>query len=731
MQLSQLDFPEEIISILKKDGIEKLNPPQLAAIEKGLLERKNLVVAAPTASGKTLIAELAFIKNFLDNGKAVYLVPLKALASEKYREFKEKYEKIGMRIAISIGDLDSDDAWLRSYDLIIASNEKMDSLLRHNTEWINRVSLIIADEIHLINDASRGPTLEVVLTRLRDIANAQILALSATIQNADEIAVWLDAKLVKSDYRPVKLHQGVFYQDGSSSKIEFLEKEKYALEAKGENETILSSDTLSRNKQALMFVSTRASAEAAAEKISKVTEKFISKEEKQKLSAISNEALNALGNPTKQCRRLAAILKSGVAFHHAGMVARQRQIVEDNFRNGLIKILTATPTLAFGLNLPAWRVLIRDTKRYGGYGMDYIPVLEVHQMSGRAGRPKYDTEGEAILMAKSKAEAKDLWERYIIGEPEPIYSKLSVESVLRMHVLSLIACEAAKTTQQLQDFFSKTFFAHQYKDIDEVMEKVGKVLKELESYNFIKTDKDFISSEFVPAFEIGKDIELEATRLGKRVSELYLDPQSAHRLIENLKVQSDMNYLLAASQCMEMKPLPTVKQKEAEWIEDALGSSGLVGPDVWDIDYEDFLKSFKACLMFTDWMNEIGEDKLLEKYGITPGELYAKTTTAEWIFYAMAELAKLLNKRLPANNANKVKLRIRYGVKEELLPLIRLRSIGRVRARLLFRNSIKNISDIKQAQLEKLESILGKNIAKQLKEITEENLDEKMKRFKE
>ncbi|MBI2076148.1 MAG: DEAD/DEAH box helicase [Candidatus Aenigmarchaeota archaeon] len=731
MNLSRLDFPEEITSILEKSGISELNPPQIAAIKSGLLENKNLVIAAPTASGKTLIAEIAFIKNFLNSGKTVYLVPLKALASEKYREFKEKYEKIGMRIAISIGDLDSDDAWLRSYDLIIASNEKMDSLLRHSPEWINRVSLIIADEIHLINDASRGPTLEVVLTRLHDIANAQILALSATIQNADEIAEWLDAKLVKSDYRPVKLHKGVFYPDGSDSKIEFLEKEKYILQADGENELILSADTLSRNKQALMFLSTRASAEAAAEKISRISEKFLSREEKEKLAELSNEALNALGNPTKQCKRLASLLKSGVAFHHAGLVAKQRQIIEDNFRNGLIKILTATPTLAFGLNLPAWRVLIRDTKRYGGYGADYIPVLEIHQMQGRAGRPKYDTDGEAILMAKTKAETKELWERYILGEPEPIYSKLSLESVLRMHVLSLVSCEAARTLQHLQDFFSKTFFAHQYKDIDEVMEKVGKILKELESYNFIRIENgNFISNEFVPAFDIGKDIKLEATRLGKRVSELYLDPQSAHRLIENLKVQPDMNYLLAASQCMEMRPLSAVKQKETEWVEEALESSGLVGPDVWDIDYEDFLKSFKASLMFTDWMSETGEDKLLEKYGITPGELYAKTTTAEWIFYAMAELAKLLNKRLPANAASKIKLRIRYGVKEELLPLVRLRSIGRIRARLLFRNGIKNISDIKKAQLEKLEAILGRNVAKQLKETTEENLDEKMKRFK-
>ncbi len=1242
MKLSQLDFPEEVISVLEKSGITELNPAQSAAVKAGLLEKKNLVVAAPTASGKTLTAELAFVRNFLNNSKTIYLVPLRALASEKYREFKEKYEKIGMRIAISIGDLDSDDGWLRTYDLVIASNEKMDSILRHNPDWISRVTLVIADEIHLINDASRGPTLEVVLTRLREITNAQILALSATIQNAEELAGWLGAELVKSDYRPVKLHVGVFSGDGDSGKLKFLEKEGYALKTDTESEAVLSRDTLSRDKQALVFLSTRASAEAAAEKIGKTAEKFLNKEEKEKLAELSGEALNALGSPTKQCKRLSSLLKNGVAFHHAGLVAKQRQIVEDNFRSGLIKILAATPTLcldssvkvwngmanvdvskmnprkvwalhkeelveahpknlteikapkimvkikavsgdeivvtpnhkvlvknegkkrlieassckpkykiasvghlnvkptdtpkwsdfvienkipfedkildgdifyfigvmlgdgysgaeihdgrivykgspclvgrdidifnriklvcnkhsihykegknyygvpqlvlskskwlreflvrcgidigrkkhinkkllyshkemlshllrglfdtdgcmekrtkrisfsnnssnlideirrsllrygivtsfrkrnggsikmfgqtcktkenielyiqhrecldsfykeigfgverkaryledilngfgmlinkfsckhcnyqlfldtfggrtwhqkywgkqkleiikflgnneglkswkikkklgfvpwkkerrlnhhfnlitrkrvgnhvewelnkigiwvfenilqknqsfkkyfqtcntcplcssilqkklrgtwktkdfqediywnriksvgfvkpssdkvydlvlandgnndhmfvangfivhnSFGMNLPAWRVIVRDTKRFSGYGSDYIPVMEMHQMFGRAGRPKYDSDGEAVMIAKSKSEAEELWERYVIGEPEPIYSKLSVESVLRIHVLSLIACGAAKSLNGLKGFFSKTFFAHQYKNVDEVMDKVNKVLKELESYGFIRSE-NFISADFVPAFEIGKDINLEATRLGKRVSELYLDPKSAQKLIESMKPQPDIGCILAACQCVEMRPLVSVKQKDAEWIEAALEDSGLVGPDAWDIDYEDFLKAFKTSLMLEDWMAETGEDKMNEKYGITPGELYAKTTSAEWVFYSMSELAKLLNKKYPANTANKLKLRIRYGIKEELLPLVRIKNIGRARARLLFKNGIKSLSDIKKAPLQKLETILGKSIAKQLKETAEENLDEKMKRVK-
>src|SRR3989344_8769053 len=194
MHLENLDIPENIIEILKKSGIEKLNEPQQMAVKKGLLQNKNLVVASPTASGKTLIAEMAFLNNFMKGGKSVYIVPLKALATEKYHEFKEKYEKLGMKIAIAIGDLDSNDQWLKGYDLIIVSNEKMDSLLRHNVDWAKSISLMVIDEIHLLNDASRGPTLEIVITRLRQECSAQIIALSATISNAEEIAKWLSAK---------------------------------------------------------------------------------------------------------------------------------------------------------------------------------------------------------------------------------------------------------------------------------------------------------------------------------------------------------------------------------------------------------------------------------------------------------------------------------------------------------------------------------------------------------
>jgi len=210
-----------LYEVLEKEGIKELRPCQTKSIDAGLLEGKNLLVCTPTASGKTLVAELAILNTLLNgsrNKKAVYIVPLKALASEKFKDFKRKYAHL-IRIALSIGDLDSSDPYLSNYDLIICTSEKFDSLIRHHAPWLNSVSVVIVDEIHLLNDPGRGPTLEILITMLRQIiANLQIVALSATIGNPEELAKWLNAFLVIDDWRPVKLSKGIFIEN----RIEFV-----------------------------------------------------------------------------------------------------------------------------------------------------------------------------------------------------------------------------------------------------------------------------------------------------------------------------------------------------------------------------------------------------------------------------------------------------------------------------------------------------------------------------
>ncbi|HJX05656.1 MAG TPA: DEAD/DEAH box helicase [Candidatus Nanoarchaeia archaeon] len=215
MKLSkhQHKIPEKIYKEIEKRGFIELRPCQVKSIDAGLFEDKNLLVCTPTASGKTLVAELAFLNAILhDKGKAVYVVPLRALASEKFKTFKKDYPSI--KIAISSGDIDSADSFLERYDLIITTSEKFDSLIRHKAPWLRQVKTVIIDEVHLLNDPGRGPTLEVLITILRSVLkNLQLIALSATIGNPKELAEWLGAELVIDDWRPVRLDKGV-YLDG-------------------------------------------------------------------------------------------------------------------------------------------------------------------------------------------------------------------------------------------------------------------------------------------------------------------------------------------------------------------------------------------------------------------------------------------------------------------------------------------------------------------------------------
>jgi helicase len=718
--------------VLEVSGFSGLNPVQRAALDGGLLDGKNMVLAAATASGKTAAAEMAMLKAVGNGKKALYIVPLKALASEKYAEFKEKYGPLGIKVAMSVGDKDSSEPWLAGFDIIIATSEKLDSLMRHGAEWLVSVGLVVADEIHLIDSPDRGPTLEVILTRLRQLISPQILALSATINNYRELAEWLGAKAVKSDYRPVKLYSGVFR---GNEVTWHPKKTKLTLPADLPPVFEITRDTLKRGKQSLVFVYTRKNAESLAEKLGDVIKPMLKADEKSRLAKLSYEIRHALEHPTRQCDRLAQSLQKGAVFHHAGLVAKQRHLIEDAFREGLVKVICATPTLAAGVNLPAYRVVIRDFRRFSsfGRGMDYIPVLEIQQMCGRAGRPSYDDEGEAILIAKSDEEAKKLWEDYVRGDPENIVSKLGLEPVLRMHVLALIASAAGTTKGSLMEFFSKTFYAHQYGDMTALEREIDGVLEKLKGFGFIEMEDGGSESfgEFVTASSMTAESasEIKPTQIGKRVAELYIDPLSADHLIRSLGIMekegklAELSIFHAVSGCVEM-PGMNIRKKDFENEKgDTLDefiirfNGHFLGeiPNDWELSYEDFLRGAKLVRVLNDWAEERGEDSLMEDFGVTPGELRARIETADWLFYSMQELGMLLGKHAMTGSVRKARLRVRYGIREELLPLVKLKGIGRARARKLFNNGYRSLEKLRGAPVTSLTNLVGPGIAKDIK----------------
>ncbi|MBI5553149.1 MAG: DEAD/DEAH box helicase, partial [Candidatus Diapherotrites archaeon] len=323
--------------VFKANGFSEFNPVQAAVLEREW-GQKNLVVAAPTGSGKTVAAELTALQAVMHRKKkAVYTCPLRALASEHFTDFKKKFEAHGIRCTISTGDFDSSSEYLSRYDIIFTTYEKLFSLLNHRAEWLSRVGVLVVDEIHEM-DSSRGPTIEMVVTKLRELnAGMQVVGLSATIPNAKEIARWLNAELVESTHRPVPLEEGIYREQ----KIDFGSRQQ-SVEGNMEPVPLLVKDTLGQEKQSLVFCNTRKSAQAMAARVEKLTNERLHETEKKELEKAAQTVLSALESPTQQCHLLAAAIRQGAAFHHAGLLAPQRTLVENLFRENKIKVITAT-----------------------------------------------------------------------------------------------------------------------------------------------------------------------------------------------------------------------------------------------------------------------------------------------------------------------------------------------------------------------------------------------------
>ncbi len=487
--------------------------------------------------------------------------------------------------------------------------------------------------------------------------------------------------------------------------------------------TDIALQTIAQGKQALLFAMSKASAEKAAEDVALML-KHAPKE--QKYQELAKEALSAISTPTKQCRRLAMCLLRGIAFHHAGLHAKQRELVESEFRKGTVKIICATPTLAMGVSTPAFRVIMKSLKRYGEeYGMDWIPVLEYLQMAGRAGRPEFHEHGEALAIAKSGRDKEEIYERYICGVPEDILSKLAVEPVFRTHLLGLITADLVRSEAEILAFFNSTFWAHQYKDKERIEYFVLKTLAYLEEHDFVLQEKK------------GNTILVRPTLLGRRTAELYLDPVTAVYLLEGLQQAAQKQqagqltpFALLQLLChtLEMRPRLRVKTKEHDFIQtrflEAYDELLEKEPQAYDPEYEEFFNSIKTAMCLEAWANEKDEEYLLETFGITPGELHGKLERIDWLVYGCEELAKIVKFQPLLHTLAKLRVRLQHGVKEELLPLLQLKGIGRVRARRLYRNNIKDLGDVKKTTAGDLAAVLGNKVALDVKKQLGEEVKE-------
>ncbi|MHC1592623.1 MAG: ATP-dependent DNA helicase [Methermicoccaceae archaeon] len=689
-------FPDALFEIYRARGIDEFYPPQEEAIRAGLLEGRNLLAAVPTASGKTLIAELAMVRSVLEGGKALYIVPLRALATEKHAEFSE-LAPLGVRVGISTGDFDVRDESLGECDIIVATCEKVDSLIRNGSSWIESITCLVVDEIHHIDSPTRGPTLEMTVAKLkRMLPEVQIVALSATVENTWEVAAWLNAMCVVSEWRPVPLKEGVFL-DGV---VEFSDGTLEEIEQGAEPASSLVAHTVAEGGQCLVFESTRQNAESCAKRMAQGVQLTLSAEDEHALETIAEKIVGS--SEVLLVKKLAACVRRGSAFHHAGLDASQRTLVEGAFRAGHIKCVVSTPTLAFGLNLPARMVVVKGFRRYDPeYGSVLIPVLEYKQMAGRAGRPALDPYGKAVLVAKSQEEAAMLMREYVRGTPERINSKLASESVLRTHVLSLIASRFASSSDGVIEFLRGTLYMNQQNAFSLSL-VISSVVSLLVQMGMLEESRGVLS----------------ATALGERVSRLYIDPLTAHRMVGTLKWEGQPVALTLAHALCSTPDMRTLylRSNEFDDIESYIDehSHQFYHIPLRDSgDYDTFIREVKTARLLLEWMDESPEDMLCSRYRVGPGDLRALVETARWLAHALTELARLVHS--PHRGlASGLERRMQYGVREELLPLVALKGIGRVRARKLYNAGYRRAAELAQESPQTIATLLGEKTARKV-----------------
>lgn len=700
-ELAKHGLPTGYVDILRERGIRELNPVQKEVVNKGLFGKVNMLVSAPTASGKTLVAEMALVKTARDGKIGVYLTPLRALASEKYDEFKV-LEKLDLRVGIATGDYDQPAEYLGSNDVIIATYERFDSIFRLKPAWLSRVGLIVIDELHNVSDPERGPIVEMIIARALKYG-IRVLGLSATISNPGQLAGWINGELIASNWRPVRLVEGVF--DKKRSEVVFADGRREHVEDAGEDNVLnIVLHNLKSNHQTLVFMHNRKKVEEYAE----TTSSYLSSHPAREVSKLLEE-LDAA--PTRMERdMLGELIVRGVAFHHAGLSHISRRVVEDAFRRRVVKVLYATPTLAAGVNLPARRVLV-SIKRYDSLKgrRTNISVSEYKQMAGRAGRPQYDELGESIIVDASSLEEGF---KYIALEPEPVQGNFLSDRSLRIHVLSALASEEAGTIEEIVELFNYTYTAKAGKGLD-IVNEINELVKFLEDLGMVRKIGSRVSS----------------TRLGKITSFSYVDPLTVSIYIKHRPAHySDLYMLHLVTLTPDfMRSSVYISNKTMamyEELAEVYMSNGLLMPMSTEFyDYDDWLRGFIYALALNDWINEKSEDEITSRYVLGPGDLYNMKDTASWITSALGKISGIMGDVSYNKKLLELSQRIEKGVKADALELASLKYIGRVRARLLIEHGVKSLEDLAKVPKRRLAMIptfgprIAEEIHKQLKEL--------------
>ncbi len=743
MRVEDLEKYGVLKSVVKKLfdlGYQELTEVQRVAVETGIFDGKNILASAPTNTGKTFIGELAALVASIRKSarRSFFLVPLKAIADEKYEDFVNKYSDFGLKVAISTRDRTEFDDDLLSYDLIIATYEKLNALIIRRPKIIQDIGLVVVDEIQNISDVSRGTTLEVLTTRLISSPNQpQIIGLSATIPNAKDVAGWLNAILVQTTKRDIELHEGILYTGSNEVSMnghslndgDFIYREfnsgNVKLESGLKLNTLDKIAEVSKNEQILVFTQTQPAAERTARTIA------------GGLPAVSNtvkliEELDSRVESTPSTRTLKETLLNGVAFHHAGLLPEERRIIEDGFREGVIRVICSTTTLGAGVNTPAKTVVILSHQTYDGRN---ISTRDYKNMAGRAGRIRTkDNFGRSILLAENEKELQMLWKEYVTAQPEVVQSKLASGNRLPSSIIGLVASNFCNTKDDLINFIKMSLFGYvnYQKSAEDFHKQFDKMI-----------DTQIIELQKLGLIDIRSD-KIIATELGRRCAEELLSPSSVvlfSTIMKNnegkikTKYKEIVNGIIHLACCGDdAQSALLFSPKPAE--EEELQAFWQVNPGLFLFEPTErdlFIKSLRTSRMLMRWIDGVPFNEL-RIYG-PHGIIKRNAETISWI---LKGLARVIEKPVLDLGEQFQQFlldladRVFYGVPTEAVEIMKLKipAVHRNRAIALAQAGFTTLDDLINASILDLEKVngIGDKLAIRIKKHVENYIDNEIQR---
>jgi replicative superfamily II helicase len=715
MKVIHLKARRELLDAWSKDLPDDLTQVQVAAVEAGVLEaRQNLLVVAPTSSGKTLVGEMAAASlAFEASGRySIMGVPTKALAEEHFNRFRERYRDV-LNVVISTGDWTEFDEDVRhgNFDLAVMTYEKLAILVGQAAGVLDRCGCVIVDEGQSLNEPDRGVGLEILITQLLvHPAKPRLVVLSASLSELNGFDRWLQAVPIVVTERPVPLDEAVCSIDtgtaifrsheGGVDRIQ-LAKPTQDAEVMALN---LALSYVADDKQVVIFRTSIAGTERLASQLAAHLPAGTAPQEwVDRLAGLED---------ADSSRALLPLFSAKVALHNADLGYDERRLIEDAFRARYLKVIVATETLAMGVNLPTDVVILVETERYGwrqGWTSTPIQVAAYRNMAGRAGRLGLGARGLAILIAKDSIRARQVFDHYVVGDVEPMKSALPSHRMTDV-AYRLLAAGIVRDPNTLVSFFAATYayatFYESHGGMAGIEGALGAAVKEAVGTGLL----------------VEHDTKIHPTPIGRALARSGVVLGTAVRLkglVDRLHIAevTTSEVLFQICQCEESGIRPYIPRKASD-PRATLHTALIASAPTSEVDLamrapaidEETLQALIESSCTLEWIEGSPARTLVKRYqGLSAERLRTMGASLAWLLESLVAAARAA--AVPADRVmaiGRLALASRYGLPHQLAPLARLR-VGIRRETLLALDEIglADPDDVLEASVEVVAKVLS------------------------